>query len=278
MSGFLDMAMQQARERVAAAEASEPLVALRRRALDTPEPVSFADALRRSGVSVITEIKRASPSRGHLADIPDPAALAVQYARGGAHAISVLTEPQHFNGSLDDLTAVVGAVDLPVLRKDFTVAPYQVWEARAAGASAVLLIVAGLDADQLLALLQAASEAGLDALIETHDEPEIIAAREAWLCVADQPLIVGVNARDLTTLQVDSTRFATLRQALPDEAIAVAESGVRGADDVRALAGLGADAVLVGEAVATAADPCEAVRALVAAGARSQPLDEKAAR
>lgn len=267
MSGFLDTAMAEARERVDKARTAEALEDLRRRALDRPAPPSFADALVASGVAVIAEVKRASPSRGHLAEIPDATALARAYAGGGAAAISVLTEPQHFRGSIDDLVAIADAVDVPVLRKDFLVDAYQVWEARAAGAAAVLLIVAGLDQDDLLALFQAAAEADLDALIETHSEAELSRAREAAICVANRRLIVGVNARDLTSLQVHPERFAALRDALPEGAIAVAESGVRNGDDVTRLAALGADAVLVGEAVATADDPAEAVGLLVAAGA-----------
>ena len=267
MSGFLDIACAESHRRVADAAAREPLEAVRDRASGTAVPLSFGDALASRGVSVIAEIKRASPSRGHLADIPDPAALAAAYEGGGAAAVSVLTEPQHFRGSLDDLQAVASAVQIPALRKDFLVDPYQVWEARAAGAAAVLLIVAALSDTDLAALLAEAWAARLDVLIETHDADEIARAAAAHSAAgAVGPLIVGVNARDLKSLAVDGERFAQLRSALPAAAISVAESGIRGPADVTRLAALGADAVLVGESVATAADPGAAVRALAQAG------------
>lgn len=232
---------------------------MRAAALARPPAPPFAEALSGDGLAVIAEVKRASPSRGALAPIPDPAALAAQYAAGGAAAISVLTEPRWFRGSLDDLVAVAGAVGVPVLRKDFVVDPYQVWEARAAGAAAVLLIVAALDDQALTALRATAHEGGLGTLVEVHDRAE--AQRTAAL-LDGRPLVVGVNARDLTSLRVDADRFAALRDALPSGAITVAESGVRGPQDAARLAGQGADAVLVGEHVATAADPAAAVRAL----------------
>ena len=231
-----------------------------------PQPLSLVAALSTADVGVIAEIKRASPSRGPLADIPDAARLAADYLSGGASAISVLTEPAHFSGSLNDLAAVA-AHPVPVLRKDFIVDPYQVWEARAAGAAAVLLIVVALEQDDLVSLLEVADEAGLVALLETHDELEVTRAIGAYEAagITGRP-VIGVNARDLTTLSVDVNRFATIRPSVPEGAIAVAESGVRDADDVRRLAGEGADAVLVGESVATAAEPAKAVRALVEAG------------
>jgi indole-3-glycerol phosphate synthase len=216
---------------------------------------------------VIAEVKRASPSRGRLAEISDPAALACRYAEGGAAAISVLTEPTHFAGSLDDLVAVAAAVSLPVLRKDFVVDPYQVFEARAAGAAAVLLIVAALAQPVLVDLLVAAAQAGLDALVEVHSADEAERAAKAHrIAGTGWPLVIGVNARDLVTLTVDPDRFQVVRGALPHEAITVAESGIHGAADIRRLARLGWRAVLVGEHVATAADPAAAVRALVEAG------------
>lgn len=271
MTGFLARACAEARDRVVAARDAEPLAALRARAADCAPPPGFAVALATGAVAVVAEIKRASPSRGHMADIPDPAALASRYADGGAAAVSVLTEPRHFSGSLDDLVAVAARVDLPVLRKDFVVDGYQVWEAAAAGASAVLLIVAGLEQDALVALLSEAADAGIDALVETHAEHEIARAAGAHeRAGTPRPLVLGVNARDLATLSVDPGRFAALRAAVPPGAITVAESGIRDADDVRRLAGQGADAVLVGESVATAADPAAAVRALVAAGRSAQ--------
>ena len=252
---------------MSAAVAAEPLESVRERAQARPAPAPLLAALQTPGVGVIAEIKRASPSRGPMADIPDAAVLARAYVEGGASAISVLTEPQHFRGSLDDLAVVADAVDVPILRKDFVVDPYQVWEARAAGASAVLLIVVALEQDDLVALLQTADEAGLVALLEAHDELEVTRAVGAYDAagITGRP-IIGINARDLTTLQVDPGRFTALRSTIPEGAVAVAESGVKSAEDVQRLGGAGADAVLVGESVATSPDPAAAVAALVAAG------------
>lgn len=270
MSGFLAQVCAEARDRVAADVARESLDDLRARALNAPAPPSFVAALAGEDVAVIAEIKRASPSRGPLADIPDPAALASAYGSGGASAISVLTEPAHFSGSLEDLAAVAGAMSVPVLRKDFIVDEYQVLQARAAGAAAVLLIVVALEQEELVSLLQAADRAGMAALLETHDELEVTRAVGAYEAagITGRP-VIGVNARDLTTLQVDNDRFAALRETVPEGAIAVAESGIRSAEDVARLASAGADAVLVGESVATAADPAAAVAALVGAGRRT---------
>lgn len=267
VSGFLAQVCAEARERVAVAVEKEPLDALRARAEDVAAPPSLLAALQGPDVGVIAEIKRASPSKGALADIPDAPALGRAYGQGGAAAISVLTEPRHFRGSLDDLAAVAGAVRVPTLRKDFVVDGYQVWEARAVGAAAVLLIVVALEQDDLVSLLQTVETAGLVALLEVHDELEV--TRAVGACEAGGvtgPPIIGVNARDLTTLTVDSDRFAAVRPVVPEGAVAVAESGVKGPTDVERLAAAGADAVLVGESVATAADPAAAVAALVAAG------------
>lgn len=267
MSGFLAQVCAEARDRVTAAAAATPLAQVRVAAEATPPPPAFDVCLQGSDVAVIAEVKRASPSRGAMAEIPDAAALAAAYRAGGAAAISVLTEPAHFRGSLDDLRTVAGAVDVPVLRKDFIVDAYQVWEARAVGASAALLIVAALEQEQLVTLVESVAAAGLSALLETHDELEVTRAIGAWDAagVSTRP-VIGVNARDLTTLEVDPERFSAMRACIPDTAVAVAESGVRDAADVRRLSELGADAVLVGESVATAADPRAAVSALVGAG------------
>ena len=267
VSGFLAQVCGEARERVAAASASAPPADVRAHALQRPAPPSFLAALQVPDMAVIAEVKRSSPSRGAIADIPDPAALATAYAAGGAAAVSVLTEPRHFSGSIEDLQTVAAAVAVPVLRKDFVVDPYQVWEARLAGAAAVLLIVVALEQDELVALLQTVDEAGLVALLETHDELEVTRAMGAYEAagITGKP-VIGVNARDLTTLEVDPQRFGALRALIPDGVVAVAESGVRDPDDVRRLAAEGADAVLVGESLATAADPAAAVAALVSAG------------
>ena len=265
---FLDDAVAASRERVAEAQRLVPLDVLRTRAQALPPAPSLVDALRAPGLSVIAEVKRSSPSRGRMVEIPDPAALAAAYVAGGASAVSVLTEPRWFDGSLDDLVAVAAAVDVPVLRKDFTVDAYMVWEARAAGAAAVLLIVAALSDAHISGFLRTADDAGMDALVEVHDPDETARAVKAWTHAGTgRPLILGINARDLTSLQVDPERFAEVVKALPEQAIAVAESGVMGPDSVRHLPGLGADAVLVGEYVATSPDPAAAVRGLVEAGA-----------
>jgi indole-3-glycerol phosphate synthase len=263
---FLQQVCAEAAERVAEDLEHEDDASLRRRASAMPPARSLAQALGGDGVAVITEVKRASPSRGHMADIDDPVALARAYVAGGAAAISVLTEPEHFEGSLDDLEAIAAAVDVPVLRKDFIVDAYQIWQARAAGASAVLLIVAALDDDDLAALMIVADEAGLECLVETHSADEIARAVSAHETAGShRPLVLGVNARDLKTLEVDRDHIARVRRDvdLPTGALLVAESGIRGADDVRAYAVVGADAVLVGEHVATADDPAAAVAALV---------------
>jgi indole-3-glycerol phosphate synthase len=250
VADFLTAAIAATRDRVRTTETARPLAEVKAAARARPAPPSFASALSGPGVAIIAEVKRASPSRGEIADIPDAAALARAYVEGGAAAVSVLTEPRWFHGSLDDLAAVAAAVTVPVLRKDVVVDPYQIWEARAAGAAAVLLIVAALDDATLAALRAEAAAAGLDALVEVHDEAE------ASRLPAGEPLIVGVNARSLSTLEVDPDRFAAVRGSLPPGALAVAESGIRGPADIRRHAALGADAVLVGEhAAAALAEP-----------------------
>ena len=259
---------QQARERTVS------LDDVRKAALAAPAPIDATRWLRRAdGIPVIAEIKRASPSKGHLTDIDDPGALAREYAQGGASAISVLTEGRRFLGSLADLDAVRAAVDIPVLRKDFIVTDYQVYEARAHGADLILLIVAALDDARLKTLLNLAHELGMHVLVETHTREEIARA------VAAGARIIGINARNLKDLRVDVTRYAELAADLPDDVIRVAESGVFGAVELEDYARAGADAVLVGEGVATADDHRLAVERLVKAGMRvkaseSTPLSE----
>jgi indole-3-glycerol phosphate synthase len=231
----------------------EEVKAAARRAADAKDPLP---AFRASGVSVIAEVKRASPSRGPLAEIADPAALAAEYAAGGAAAISVLTEERRFGGSLDDLRAVRAAVDTPLLRKDFIVTPYQLVEARAAGADLALLIVAALDDDQLRRLHDEASELGLTVLVEVHDESETERAVDLGT------ELIGVNARNLKTLAVDGDTFGRLAPLVPDDRVTVAESGIFGPDDVRRFVSQGARAVLVGEALVKDGDPQQAVRAM----------------
>ena len=218
-------------------------------------------AFRADGVSVIAEVKRASPSKGALASIADPAALAQNYAAGGAAAISVLTEQRRFNGSLDDLRAVRGRVQVPVLRKDFITTSYQLWEARAAGADMALLIVAALEQDALVSLIERSRSIGLTPLVEVHDEEETARAVDAG---AD---LIGVNARNLKTLEVDRSTFERLVPTMPDHVVSVAESGVRGPHDVIEYGRLGANVVLVGETLVRGDDPRASVADLVAAGA-----------
>jgi indole-3-glycerol phosphate synthase len=290
-TSFLDRASADARLAAERRAAHLPLAELRRAAAAAPPPRGFRAALTAAdapgrhpdgghkvapppgtedgagrspgrggahGVALIAEVKRRSPSRGDLRPDLDPAALATAYRAGGASAISVLTEPLHFAGSSEDLREVRAAVDLPVLRKDFVTIPYQVWEARAWGADAVLLIVAAVDPPLLADLLDEAAAAGLDALVEVHTiEEAAIAADVAG------PGLIGVNARDLSTLAVDLRRFAMVREALPRGATMVAESGIRGRADVEAVAAAGADAVLVGEALVLAPDPAAAAAGLL---------------
>jgi indole-3-glycerol phosphate synthase len=205
---------------------------------------------------VIAEVKRRSPSKGDLAEIADPAALARHYAAGGAAAISVLTEQRRFGGSLADLRAVRAAVDVPLLRKDFVVEPYQVLEARAAGADLVLLIVAAVDDDTLRRLHDLAGELGLVTLVEVHDEAET--ARAVDLGAE----LFGVNARNLKTLDVDPDTFGRLAPLVPADRVLVAESGIAGPVDVKRYVAEGARAVLVGEALVKDGDPEDAVRAM----------------
>ncbi|HEY8914569.1 indole-3-glycerol phosphate synthase TrpC [Lacisediminihabitans sp.] len=196
-------------------------------------------------VKIIAEVKRSSPSRGALAAIPDPAGLASSYERGGASAISVLTERRKFGGSLADLEAVRDAVRLPVLRKDFIADPYQVFEARAAGADLVLLIVAALEQDTLQSLFTLTRELGMTALVETHSADELSRALDIGAG------LVGVNARDLSTFELDQELFGRLAGHIPSGVIRVAESAVKSAADVAHYREAGADVVLVGEALVT---------------------------
>ena len=244
-------------------EQTMPLDAVKQAAAAAPAPLDARRWLRHAdAVPIIAEIKRASPSKGHLADIPDPAALAAEYERGGAAAISVLTEGRRFLGSLDDLDRVRAAVHIPVLRKDFIATPYQIWEARAHGADIVLLIVAALDDATLRELLDLTHELGMTALVETHTAEEIERAVQAGAAV------IGINARNLKDLSVNVGNYRELAAALPPDVIKVAESGVFGPVELEDYARAGADAVLVGEGVATAERHDLAVERLVEAGRR----------
>src|SRR3954462_266744 len=257
----LDEIIDGVRADLAERQARVSLDELKGRAGKAPAAKDGVAALRGDGVKVICEVKRSSPSKGALAAIADPAALAADYEAGGAAVISVLTEQRKFGGSLADLEAVRARVDIPVLRKDFIVTAYQLWEARAYGADLALLIVSALDQDALVSLVERAESIGLTPLVEVHDEEEVERA------VAAGARVIGVNARNLKTLEVDRDNFARVAPAIPGHIVKIAESGVRGPHDLIAYANDGADAVLVGESLVTGRDPRTAVADLVAAGA-----------
>jgi indole-3-glycerol phosphate synthase len=249
------------REDVAARTARLSLADVKAIAAERPPALDALAALRAPGVGVIAEVKRRSPSRGALASIGDPAALAREYQAGGARMISVLTEQRKFGGSLDDLDAVRAEVRVPVLRKDFVVASYQVHEARAHGADVVLLIVAAVDQNTLIGLRERIESLGMTALVEVHTEDEASRAIDAGARV------IGVNARNLKTLEVDRAKFERIAPGLPSDVVRIAESGVRGPHDLIEYAAAGADAVLVGENLVLDVDPRQAVADLVTAGA-----------
>jgi indole-3-glycerol phosphate synthase len=256
---ILDDILARTRVDLAARRAARPLSALDAAAARMPRARSLKRALRQQGqISCIAEFKRRSPSAGWIAEGADPWAVAMAYAAGGARAMSVLTDGPFFGGSLDDLIAARAACELPILRKDFIVDLYQIVEARAAGADAVLLIVAALEDRELAALLAAANEVGLEALVEAHDEDEVARA------VAAGASIVGINNRDLKTFTVDRDLAARMRPRVPADRVIVAESGIRDAADVARLRAAGVDAILVGETLMRAPDPAAALRALVA--------------
>jgi indole-3-glycerol phosphate synthase len=234
---------------------------LREHAAAMPATRGFTDALRHAGgLAVIAEVKRRSPSKGDLFADLDPAVLAASYDAGGATCLSALTDAESFGGSPSDLAAARAACGLPVLRKDFTVSPLDVLDARLMGADCVLLIAAALDDAELRDFHALATEIGLDALVEVHDEAELDRA------LAVGATLVGVNQRDLVTFRVDHDRAVRMASAFPEHVISVAESGVRGPEDAAALVGAGYDAVLVGESLVTSGDPGAAVAALRGAG------------
>lgn len=230
----------------AAREFELPSSKLESIALASAQPIDALSALAPADrVRILAEVKRASPSRGDLAEIPDPTILAEIYANNGASAISVLTEQRKFKGSLADLKAVRAKVSVPLLRKDFIANEYQVLEARAFGADIVLLIVAGLDEKTLSKLKGFIEDLGMTAFVETHNEDEV------KMAVNLGAKLIGVNARDLSTFETDRDLFEKLVHLIPSDTIKVAESAVRNADDVRHYRTAGADVVLVGEALVT---------------------------
>ena len=259
-SDVLDEIIAGVREDVEARQRLVSLEEVKKLAGVAVAPRDALAALRSPGVGVIAEVKRSSPSKGQLAEIPDPAELASEYAAGGARCVSVLTEGRWFGGSLDDLAAVRARIEIPVLRKDFIVSTYQVHEARAWGADLVLLIVAALEQKVLTGLLDRTESLGMTALVEVHTEEEADRAMEAGARV------IGINARDLRTLEVDRSAFERIAPGLPNNVIKIAESGVRGPLDLIRYASAGADAVLVGEGLVTQKSPRDAVAELVNAG------------
>jgi indole-3-glycerol phosphate synthase len=266
----LDDILVGVREDLAERQSRTTLEDLQARAASRSPALDGAAALRGPGVAVIAEVKRSSPSKGALAAIADPAALAADYEAGGASVISVLTEQRRFGGSLADLDAVRERVAVPLLRKDFVVSSYQLWEARAHGADLVLLIVAALEQQALVSLVERCESLGMTPLVEVHDEPELERA------LAAGARVVGVNARDLRTLEVDRAVFGRLAPLIPDGVVKIAESGVRGPHDLLAYAAVGADAVLVGEGVVVGGNPRKAVAELVTAGNHPSARGEQA--
>lgn len=258
------------RARVRALRAERP--AIERAAAAARDPRSWTAAFGGSEVAVIAEVKRRSPSAGPIVPALDPADHARRYADGGARALSVLTDGPHFGGSLEDLRRVRAAVELPLLRKDFILDPVQLYESRAAGASAVLLIVRALDDGTLAALADLAAELGLARLVEAHTLAEVSRAQ------AVQPECIGVNSRDLDSFAVDLERLAALLPAVPAGRVAVAESGIQTREDVTRVATWGADAILVGTALARAPDISGRVRDLtgVARRGRAAPEEDEA--
>jgi indole-3-glycerol phosphate synthase len=256
---ILDRIVADKREELAAAKLRVPLAEMRSLAEAAPTPRGFAAALRGPAIALIAEVKKASPSRGVIREDFDPVWLAERYTAGGAAAISVLTETQHFQGHLDYLSAIREKLPSgpPLLRKDFLFDEYQVHEARAAGADAILLIVAMLEQPLLEEMIAAASSIGLDALVEVHDEAEMQRA------VAANTKLIGINNRDLRTFDVDLATTERLRPLAPPDATIVAESGIFRRDDMLRLERCGVNAVLIGEGVVTAPDPADKVRELL---------------
>lgn len=257
----LDRIVESKARRLAHAKAAVPLDEQTRLAAEAPAPRGFLDAVGRGcarcgGPAVIAEIKKASPSMGLIHAELDPATLARGFTAAGASALSVVTEEEHFSGMLRDLTTVREATTLPVLRKDFLTDPYQLYEARAAGADAVLLIAAILADDQLSEMLSLAHELGFDALVEVHDQAELAVALDVGAHV------VGVNNRNLKTLEVDLSVAERLLPTVPDGTVKVAESGIRMRADLDRMIAAGADAVLVGEALMRADEPALALAEL----------------
>jgi indole-3-glycerol phosphate synthase len=260
MTSVLDSIIVGVREDLTARKNQIPLAELKAKVDEVPRALPAADLLMGRDFSVISEVKRASPSKGFLAEIPEPAELALAYQQGGAQVVSVLTEQRRFNGTLSDLDDVRRKVSIPVLRKDFMVDEYQFWEARAHGADVILLIVAALSDSELREFNSLALELGMSVLVEAHDEAEL----ERGLAL--NPKLLGVNARNLKTLDVDLAVCEHLIPLIPSNIVAIAESGISQVSEVERLVGVGARAVLVGEALVTGGTPTETVREWTDAG------------
>lgn len=251
----LDSIIEGVREDLAARRL--PLSQLHEKLSQAPAVIDAHSRLSTDEMAIIAEVKRTSPSKGSLATIEDPQSLAARYEEAGAAVVSVLTEQRRFGGTLADLMAVRSAIDIPILRKDFMVDEYQFYEARAAGADVVLLIVAALSKNQLKDYFDLATELGMAVLVETHTHQEIEDAMEI------EPRIVGVNARNLKTLEIDLNAFSTLIPTIPSSVIRVAESGISQRSEVVRAQGAGAQAILVGEALVRSGDPAVAMDQLL---------------
>ena len=262
---ILDTILEHKERELAERQAAVPLRDLARKAESADPPRDFAAALRQDGIRLIAEIKRASPSKGVFAPDLDPAALAQTYEAGGASALSVLTDQRFFQGSLADLAAARAATSLPALRKDFTTDEYHVVEARAAGADAILLIVAALQPARMQALLRCAEEWGMATIVEVHTAEEVEQA------LAVDAAIIGVNNRNLHTFETTLETTASLRKLIPSDRLVVSESGIHTPADVAQLRAEDVDAMLIGEALVTAPDTTAKVAALVAA-AQDSPV------
>ncbi|MDX2021572.1 MAG: indole-3-glycerol phosphate synthase TrpC [Deltaproteobacteria bacterium] len=257
---ILNQIIERTRADLSVRQAAVPVEALQERAKHQAPPRPFAQALRRSGqITCISEVKRRSPSAGWIRETADAVDVARRYQAGGAAAISVLTDQPFFGGTLDDLVQVKAAVDLPILRKDFMIDPYQVVEARAFGADAILLIVAALPDATISQLLAQAHDLKMDVLVETHDEAEIARALSVGAS------LIGINHRDLRTFAMDMDLAVRMRSKIPNDRILVAESGLKTSADVARMKAGGIDAVLVGEGLMRQQDPGQALRQLLEA-------------
>jgi indole-3-glycerol phosphate synthase len=269
---ILDEILENKRREVAERQATVPLADVTARAAAAPPARDFLAALRRPGVSIISEIKRQSPAKGALRLDMDAPTMAASYEAAGASCISVLTDQRYFKGSDADLIAVRERVQLPVLRKDFVVDAYQIHEARAIGADAVLLIVVALTPAEIREMAALARSLGMAALVEVHTEDELRVALDVGA------ELIGINNRDLTRMVTDVKTTAKLRPLVPDGVTLVSESGIRTADDIAMLRGLGVDAALIGESLVTAPDAGDLLRSFLAAGGTpARPADAEAA-